>query len=53
MYLSAGNALQNPNVGMLLVDFENQKRLRVNGVAQILAAAPSTAWRWTARPPPA
>ena len=35
MYLSMGNTLENPHVGLLFVDFENQKRLRLNGVARI------------------
>jgi predicted pyridoxine 5'-phosphate oxidase superfamily flavin-nucleotide-binding protein len=35
MYLSLGNALQNPHVGLLFVDFERQKRLRLNGIASI------------------
>ena len=35
MYLSLGNALQNPHVGLLFVDFVGQKRLRLNGVASI------------------
>ena len=35
MYLSMGNVLRNPNVGLLFVDFVNQKRLRINGVASI------------------
>ena len=35
MYLSAGNALVNPNVGLLFVDFEGRKRLRLNGVASV------------------
>ncbi len=39
MYLSMGNAAENRNVGLLFIDFENQKRLRVNGIAQIDAAA--------------
>ncbi|MGO9803790.1 MAG: pyridoxamine 5'-phosphate oxidase family protein [Steroidobacteraceae bacterium] len=38
MYLSMGNAVENPNVGLLFIDFENQKRLRVNGSAQIESA---------------
>ena len=38
MFLSMGNASENAQVGMLFIDFENQKRLRVNGAAQILAA---------------
>jgi len=39
MYLSMGNAAENAHVGLLFIDFENQKRLRVNGVAQIAPAA--------------
>jgi predicted pyridoxine 5'-phosphate oxidase superfamily flavin-nucleotide-binding protein len=35
MYLSAGNVLKNPNVGLLFIDFEGQRRLRLNGVASI------------------
>ncbi len=35
MYLSMGNARQNPQVGLLFVDFQLQKRLRLNGVASI------------------
>ena len=35
MYLSMGNALRNPHVGLLFIDFERQKRLRLNGVASI------------------
>src|SRR6186997_2721490 len=32
MYLTAGNALVNPNVGLLFIDFERRRRLRLNGV---------------------
>jgi predicted pyridoxine 5'-phosphate oxidase superfamily flavin-nucleotide-binding protein len=39
MYLSMGNAIENSHVGLLFVDFERQKRLRVNGDARIEAAA--------------
>ncbi len=35
MYLSMGNAIENPHVGLLFIDFENQKRLRVNGLAHV------------------
>jgi predicted pyridoxine 5'-phosphate oxidase superfamily flavin-nucleotide-binding protein len=35
MYLSTGNVLTNPNVGLLFVDFERAHRLRLNGVATI------------------
>ncbi len=38
MYLSMGNTSENPHVGMLFIDFENQKRLRVNGAAHRVAA---------------
>lgn len=30
-----GNALVNPHVGLLFLDFEHPKRLRVNGTARI------------------
>src|SRR5271166_134523 len=35
MYISLGNTAENPHVGLLFIDFENQKRLRVNGSAQM------------------
>ena len=35
MYLSLGNAAANPHVGLLFVDFDGQKRLRLNGIASI------------------
>jgi predicted pyridoxine 5'-phosphate oxidase superfamily flavin-nucleotide-binding protein len=35
MYRSCGNLLVNPHVGMLFVDFENRRRIRVNGTASI------------------
>jgi predicted pyridoxine 5'-phosphate oxidase superfamily flavin-nucleotide-binding protein len=35
MYLSMGNLLKNPNVGMLFVDFEGRSRMRLNGEASI------------------
>ena len=35
MYLSAGNALANPHVGLLFIDFERRRRMRLNGVASI------------------
>jgi predicted pyridoxine 5'-phosphate oxidase superfamily flavin-nucleotide-binding protein len=40
MYLSAGNVLRNPRVGLLFIDFERQRRMRLNGVASIDAADP-------------
>jgi predicted pyridoxine 5'-phosphate oxidase superfamily flavin-nucleotide-binding protein len=33
MFLSIGNISANPNIGLLFIDFEKQKRLRVNGTA--------------------
>jgi len=35
MYLSMGNLLKNPQVGLLFIDFEEGNRLRVNGEAAI------------------
>lgn len=35
MFKSLGNLLVNPEVGMLFIDFENPKRLRVNGRATV------------------
>lgn len=35
MYRSWGNTLVNPYVGLLFIDFEKPRRLRVNGRAQI------------------
>ena len=34
-FRSLGNVLVNPHVGMLFIDFEATKRIRVNGVASI------------------
>lgn len=35
MYLSMGNVLVNPAVGMLFIDFERGHRMRLNGTASI------------------
>ena len=35
MYRTWGNVVVNPNVGLLFIDFERQKRIRVNGVAEV------------------
>lgn len=35
MFKSLGNVLVNPQVGLLFIDFENPKRLRVNGRARV------------------
>jgi uncharacterized protein len=43
MYLSAGNVLVNPHVGLLFIDFEGRKRMRLNGVASIDPADPLAA----------
>jgi predicted pyridoxine 5'-phosphate oxidase superfamily flavin-nucleotide-binding protein len=40
MYLSMGNVLVNAQVGLLFIDFENQRRLRLNGAASIDAYDP-------------
>jgi hypothetical protein len=37
MYRSWGNVLVNPHVGLLFLDFENPKRIRVNGTARVAA----------------
>lgn len=35
MFLSMGNVLVNPHVGMLFVDFERPRRMRINGTATL------------------
>jgi predicted pyridoxine 5'-phosphate oxidase superfamily flavin-nucleotide-binding protein len=35
MYLTAGNLLATSNVGLLFIDFEGRKRVRLNGVASV------------------
>jgi uncharacterized protein len=35
MYLSMGNVLRNPSVGLLFIDFERGRRMRLNGEASI------------------
>jgi predicted pyridoxine 5'-phosphate oxidase superfamily flavin-nucleotide-binding protein len=40
MFKSLGNVLSNPQVGLLFIDFETPKRLRVNGSASIDPADP-------------
>ena len=35
MYLTAGNALVNPHIGLLFIDFERRRRIRLNGVASV------------------
>ena len=36
MFLSGGNMVANPSVGMLFIDFERGSRMRVNGEASIV-----------------
>jgi uncharacterized protein len=40
MYRTWGNVLANPHVGLLFLDFESPKRLRVNGTAEVSADDP-------------
>lgn len=40
MYLSMGNLAETRNVGMLFIDFELQRRMRIDGVAHIDLADP-------------
>jgi predicted pyridoxine 5'-phosphate oxidase superfamily flavin-nucleotide-binding protein len=40
MYKSLGNVLVNPAVGLLFIDFESPRRLRVNGRASVCAEDP-------------
>ncbi len=55
MYLSAGNARVNPHVGLLFIDFENRRRLRLNGIASqseddpLLAEWPEAQFVWRVR----
>ena len=36
MFLSMGNIVQNKRVGMLFIDFEKQRRLRLSGEARVV-----------------
>ena len=36
LYLSAGNIVETSKIGLLFIDFEQQKRMRVNGTAHIV-----------------
>jgi predicted pyridoxine 5'-phosphate oxidase superfamily flavin-nucleotide-binding protein len=40
MFLSLGNVVANPHVGLLFIDFDGQTRLRLNGVASVNDADP-------------
>ena len=39
-FMSLGNLLVNPQIGMLFMDFPTRRRLRVNGRAEILEESP-------------
>lgn len=41
LYLSAGNMSATGEVGLLFVDFETQRRKRVNGTAELVEAHPA------------
>ena len=43
MYRSLGNILSNPAVGMLFIDFDTPRRLRVNGRARVVFDDPAQA----------
>lgn len=43
MFRSLGNLVDNPRVGLLFIDFEKPKRLRVRGIASVLEDAASLA----------
>lgn len=55
MFLSAGNALVNPHVGLLFISFEERKRMRLNGLAEhvdddpLLAEFPEAQFLWRVR----
>jgi uncharacterized protein len=40
MFLTAGNLLVHPQVGLLFIDFEGRKRMRLNGVASVAGDDP-------------
>ena len=50
MYNSLGNILENPNVGMIFIDFPDQQRLRVNGAARVLEGEGEWRTRWPDAP---
>jgi len=43
MYLTAGNLVATKKVGLLFIDFEGRKRMRLNGVATVAADDPLVA----------
>lgn len=50
LFNSLGNLLVNPRIGMLFVDFAQQRRLRVNGTVEVLESrAAGDSW-WPSAP---
>lgn len=47
LYNSLGNIMTNPHIGMLFMDFGQQRRARINGVAEVMAVDEQvrTIWR--------
>jgi len=46
LYNSLGNILTNPHIGMLFMDFERQRRARLNGIAVVRDADSETRKIW-------
>lgn len=46
LYNSLGNMRVNPHIGMLFMDFERQRRARINGVAQVVDASDNIRAIW-------
>ncbi len=46
LYNSLGNILENPHIGMLFMDFDRQRRARVNGRAAVRTADPAALEVW-------
>lgn len=46
LYNSLGNIRVNPHIGMLFMDFERQRRARLNGIATIILPDPQTTGIW-------
>ena len=55
MFLTAGNAVVNAHVGLLFINFEERKRLRLNGIAEhvdddpLLDSYPEAQFMWRVR----
>ncbi|MBV1863663.1 MAG: pyridoxamine 5'-phosphate oxidase family protein [Rhodobacteraceae bacterium] len=45
-YNSLGNIHQNPHIGLLFIDFQDQRRARINGQASIASPTASTTELW-------